>query len=88
MITLIKIRFKYISNHRCAVFLSYFFIPIILLIFLSILLISSPNYRNEFHENNKYEGKAFNITKRLFSQILHLEKDIFLWFLMMKKIKK
>ena len=74
MIILIKIRCKYLSNHRCAVFWSYFFIPIILLISLPILLISIPNYRNEFQENNKFEGIAFNITKKLFSQNLTLSK--------------
>ena len=68
MIALIKIRCKYLSNHRCSVFFSYFFIPIILFIPWSIFLLSSPNNRSKFKEKNKFEGKAFNVTKKLFSQ--------------------
>ena len=57
MITLIKIRCKYLSNHRCAVFWSYFFIPIISLISMPVLIIFNLNYRDKFHEENKIEGK-------------------------------
>ena len=70
MITLIKIRCKYFSNHHCAVFWSYFFIPAISLISLPLLLIYNSNYKDQFYEKNKIEGIAFNITKELFSQNL------------------
>ena len=76
MIVLIKIRFKYLSNHRCTVFWSYFFIPIIILIFIPIfflLLYDSKENINE-NKNEGIEGKALNITKKLFSQDITLNK--------------
>ena len=76
MITLIKIRFKYLSNHRCTVFWSYFFIPIIILIFIPIFLILFYDSKKDkkSYEIKKYEGKALNITKELLSQNITLNK--------------
>ena len=66
MITLIKIRRKYLSNHFCSVYWSYFFIPSILIIFS--ILVSLLVEKIKYSEQNKIEGKAFNLTKSLFSQ--------------------
>ena len=68
MITLIKIRGKYLSNHLCSVYWSYFFIPSITLILLPILLISKINLKEKYSEKIKINGKASNITHKLFSQ--------------------
>ena len=70
MITLIKIRFKYLSRHSCSVCLSYFFIPIFLLIYYSFLLILIKFARKE----NKFEEEANYITKKLFAQNLTFDK--------------
>ena len=66
MFTLIKIRRKYLSNHFCSVYWSYFFIPSILIIFS--ILVSLLVEKIKYSEQNKIEGKAFNLTKSLFSQ--------------------
>ena len=72
MITLIKIRRKYLSIHYCSVYWSYFFIPTIILIDLvpALFLVKKKNY----FEKNKIEGKASNITKTLFSQNITFNK--------------
>jgi len=66
MITLIKIRSKYLTNHYCSIYWSYFFIPSIILIFIIIIFFSRRI--KEYSPQNKIEGKAFNLTKSLFSQ--------------------
>ena len=70
MITLIKIRFKYLSTHRCSVCWSYFFIPIYLFIYCSFFLILTKFGPKE----NKFKEEANNITKNVFSQNLKNEK--------------
>lgn len=66
MITLIKIRSKYLTNHYCSIYWSYFFIPSIMLI-LTIIIFFSREIK-EYSQQNKIEGKPFNLTKSLFSQ--------------------
>ena len=73
MITLIKIRRKYLSNHYCAVYWSYFFIPSLMLIFLLFNLNSFEI--KKYSEKNKFEGKDFNMTKALFSQNITFNKN-------------
>jgi len=72
MITLIKIRRKYLSNHYCAVYWSYFFIPSIILILtiISFLKIKIKKYS----ELNKFEGKSFNLNESLLSQYIFVFK--------------
>ena len=72
MITLIKIRRKYLSNHYCSVFWSYFFIPnLILIILIPYLLIER---KEKYSEKNKIEGKVYNKTIELFSQNINSDK--------------
>ena len=72
MITLIKIRRKYLSNHYCSVYWSYFFIPsLILIILIPFLLIDR---KEKYSEKNKIEGKVYNKTIELFSQNINFDK--------------
>ena len=59
MISLIKIRSKYVLRHKCSFFFSYIFIPLLNFIFLFILLIESKfdynsNYYNYIKEMEPY----------------------------------
>ena len=74
MITLIKIRRKYLFNHYCSVYWSYFFIPSLMLIIIvfSSSYLSSEN--GKYSEKNKIEGKASNISIQLFSQNITFNK--------------
>ena len=74
MITLIKIRGKYLSNHFFSVFWSYLFSPIFELIIILIILLMSSSIKTTYYEQSKIEGEAFNITKKLFSQNLTFSK--------------
>ena len=71
MITLTKIRSKYLSNHCCSVFFSYYFVTI-LFIPIIIIMILMNDIKEKY--KNKIDGKAFNITKELFSQNILLNK--------------
>ena len=73
MIALIKIRGKYLCNHLCSVYLSYFFIPSIIFIFLLLFLITINNKEVPF-EGEKFDGKDLNITKVLFSNNIEFSK--------------
>ena len=73
MIALIKIRGKYLCNHLCSVYLSYFFIPSIIFIFLLLFLITIINKEVPF-EGEKFCGKDLNITKVLFSNNIEFSK--------------
>jgi len=71
MITLIKIRRKYLVNHYCSVYWSYFFIPSLMLI---IVIPSLASGNRKYSEENKIEGKASNISIPLFSQNITFNK--------------
>ena len=70
MITLIKIRLKYLYRHSCSACFSYFFIPIYLLAYYSFFVILIKLAPKE----NKFEEEANNITRKLFDQNLTFDK--------------
>ncbi len=78
MLALIKIRCKYLSNHRYSAYWSYFFLPSITLIYLIIILkIAKFDKRNiirYYYRVEKFYGKDLNITKPLFSNNIEFSK--------------
>lgn len=78
MLALIKIRLKYLSNHRCSVYWSYFFLPSITLIYLILILIIAKfdkrNFIRYYYREEKFYGKDLNITKSLFSNNIEFSK--------------
>ena len=75
MIALIKIRGKYLYNHPCSVYWSYFFVPSIIIIFLFILLSNKADSNfGKLIEEGKINGKGYNITKALFSKNITFSK--------------
>jgi len=72
MITLIKIRRKYLFNHYCSIYWSYFFIPSLIPIFLIPFLLIDR--KEKFSEKNKIEGKVYNKTIELFSHNINSDK--------------
>ena len=73
MLTLIKIRCKYLSNHLCSVYWNYFFIPSMTLISLFIFL-KVVKYEKRYNEYSKSDGKDLKITKELFSNYINFSK--------------
>ena len=72
MIALIKIRSKYLSNHRCSVYWSYFFFPCITLIFLLLLLIEIDKI--VIYKTKGFYGENLNITNSLLSNDKNFSK--------------
>ena len=65
MITLVKIRSKYLSRHPCGVYCSYLFIPTLIL--LSIFNNSSFR-KSKIVEESKYNGKSLLKNQEIFNQ--------------------
>ena len=72
MIALIKIRGKYLSNHRCSVYWSYFFFPCIILIFFFLLLLEEGSIR--FYKIKGFYFGNLNITNALLSNDIKFRK--------------
>ena len=63
MISLIKIRAKYLSRHPCGVFCTYLFIPTMILLFL----IEVRNYNNrKITDDEGFSGKIVETNVNLF----------------------
>ena len=73
MLTLLKIRSKYLVRHYCTVFCSYFFIPT--LVFLSLLNVDHQNEYFSIKSNSNLKGEIVKKNINLFNQNLE-EKDI------------
>ena len=67
MLSLIKIRSKYVLKHKCSFFFSYIFIPSLYLFFLVILLFSGilkhNDYRKDFIDIGQKEFKSYHLSK-------------------------
>ena len=70
MIALIKIRGKYLYNHPCSVYWSYFFVPSIIIIFFFILLSNKADSNfGKLIEEGKINGKGYNLLKHYYLKI-------------------
>ena len=73
MITLIKIRTKYLTNHLCSVYFSYFFIPSLLLISLIFTFRYVIIRKKEEYNEIKTDWTYKEISKLLFSENLSFD---------------
>ena len=77
MLTLIKIRTKYLTNHLCSVYFSYFFIPSLLLISLIFTLSTFFVRKAENYQEIRTDWDSKNaLSKSLFSESLTFDHPI------------
>ena len=76
MITLIKIRTKYLTNHLCSVYFSYFLIPSLLLISFIFVFYNAFTRGSNEYQDIKTDWTYSDISKSLFSQDFSSLKNI------------
>ena len=63
MLSLVKIRARYLSRHKCVVYFSYFFIPTLIFILLVITAISNEKLYYIIKDGEKIYGEEVEIVK-------------------------
>ena len=76
MLSLIKIRAKYLSRHKCGVYCSYLFIPTLIFITIMFILMLRID-KSSRHYPHKFEGVALQTSIDFFNQDLKQIEDTF-----------